>query len=192
MGLLHSARSVESLYEAYVPAVSSAEMATSLETLRLLDRLARMPEVKSILDLGSGISSAVFRRTGKRVVTYDDNEEWLRKTREFLEAQGLPTTGLHLWPPDEEGDVNHEEFDLVFHDLGDKKTREETLLTAINAGKMTILDDMHSSRLLAIVSAVVEVTPELRLLDLREITLDAFGRYAMGVAWQDSTSIPAA
>lgn len=57
--------------------------------LRVLGKL----ELRSILELGSGFSTAVFNYYGERhdvpVVSFEDNPNWIAATRAALEAAGL-------------------------------------------------------------------------------------------------------
>lgn len=132
----------DELYDAYVPAIGSPEMTISRQMARLLDRVARQQDVKFILDLGSGLSSAIFRNIPQRVViTYDTSQLWLDRTKQFLMDRKLPHDDLYLL---HDADVPSDKYDLVFHDLGDMLVRKQTLPFAVNsAGKYLILDDLH-------------------------------------------------
>lgn len=91
---------LDPVYERYVAVVSERRFAASLETSAFLWHLCRATEATSILDLGSGFTSYVFRRYKDesshpvRVVSVDHDVEWLDRTRRFLLDEGASSDGL--------------------------------------------------------------------------------------------------
>ena len=175
-------RELEPMYRDYL-GVSSEEMAISLQTAAFLAALCEHLTPDSIIDLGSGFSSAVVRRFAATcagdvpVVSVDDSPEWLEATARFLRAHQLPDNDLVTWaevlasPPTP--------AQLVVHDLGPMALRAQALgdvsrLTA--PGGITVFDDMHHYGDLVRARA-----PELgyeAVLSARTYTLDLLTRYA--------------
>jgi predicted O-methyltransferase YrrM len=140
-------------WQAYVQAISPDWMAASVEVCALLLALARLRRPSRILDLGSGFSSYAMRTyalgTGGqcRVVSVDDDADWLEKTRRALQARGVPADDLYTWESFRA--ARHEPFGLVFHDLGDMAVRAATLpaaLALVAANGVIVLDDMHKDK----------------------------------------------
>jgi predicted O-methyltransferase YrrM len=75
----------------------------------------------SILELGSGRSTAWFARRAGRVVSLEDNEFWQERTRERLAETGIDNVDLRLNPveafPREVGSLPDDSFDLVVIDF---------------------------------------------------------------------------
>lgn len=170
------------VYDDYVRNVSDAEWSVSLQTATYLFHLCRATSPARLLDTGSGFSSYVFRLYATEaesvtVVSADDDEEWLDRTRVFLRQRGLSTDGLVAWPPD---DLAAGRFDLVFHDLAYSSVRVDTLPLVLRAvrrgGGIVVLDDAHhyGERIFADGRAA-----GLDLYSLRVRTVDGFGRYAV-------------
>ncbi len=168
------------LYDRYVTTVSPPNMAASWETLEWLWQTAMAIRPRSILDLGSGVSSAVLRSLprGPAVWTVDDDPNWLDRTFHFLSANRLNTSRMYPlqafeshWP--------RGEFDLVFYDLGSIRTRVERLAWAaarVAPSGAIILDDMHFPE---VATAVAQCLSEYRwqVVPIFE-TIDSYGRFA--------------
>lgn len=163
-------------YERYVSEVSVKSMAASFEMCRFLATVCDLLSPRSILDLGSGISSFIFRHYDTRVVSVDDDPEWLTKTEMFLKSENGRTDGfMHLDDFDWSG-----QFDLVFHDLGRRPLRDETLPDALRCTRpegILVLDDVHSWGYRQTVRRVVSAPS----FSLRRWTLDEFGRFGMAI-----------
>jgi SAM-dependent methyltransferase len=75
----------------------------------------------SILELGSGRSTAWFARRAGRVISLEDNEFWHGQTRERLEREGLVNVDLRLRQvedfPSEVASLPERAFDLVVVDF---------------------------------------------------------------------------
>jgi predicted O-methyltransferase YrrM len=111
---------------------------------------ARRPH--TILDLGSGFSSYVFRSyahgadefPGPVTHSVDRSAEWLDETRRFLRHQDRDCH--NLWTCDEFIKHDRPPFDLVLQDMGDLGTRRRMLpqvLDMCRPGGMLVIDDMH-------------------------------------------------
>jgi hypothetical protein len=136
------------------------------------------------LDLGSGFSSFAFRFYARMadhpclVHTVDDDEAWLNRTRGFLSHEGLAPQGLFPWSQFENG--GHSDYTLVLHDLGRMPRRMATVEFAVSrlapSGTL-VLDDMHKPHYAPAAEAAC-ARAGLRVVALRELTLDRFGRFA--------------
>jgi hypothetical protein len=169
-------------HEEYLASVSRADMAVSLELAAFLSALCDWLRPRKIADLGSGYSSFVFRSYAARagdceVWSVDDDGDWLRRTRDWLEAQSLATGNLLLWddfvrePP--------RGVDLVLHDLGHMALRARVLDEVLrrNENAIVVLDDMHKTDYGSFARGRLKGSP-WRCLSLRAFTLDGLGRYS--------------
>jgi predicted O-methyltransferase YrrM len=92
----HDLDRIVDLWRTYVTSISAHDMAASPGTVAYLYRLCDHLQPARILDLGSGLSSAIFRKWVNdrdrdcEIVSVDDNEEWIGRTRDFLRFVGLP------------------------------------------------------------------------------------------------------
>lgn len=139
-------------YRAYTATVSPDPIAISLELAVFLYVVCEATSPNTMLDLGSGFSSYVFRSYAKSThkfpapVTYsvDDSTEWLDETRRFLQHHDCDCHNLWTW--DEFVKHDRPSFDLVLQDLGDLGTRRRMLTRVLDmcgpAG-MLVIDDMH-------------------------------------------------
>jgi predicted O-methyltransferase YrrM len=176
---------LKSCYEDYVAQVSTPDMAISLKTSYLLYFICLWSRSKAVLDLGSGFSSFVFRKYAASsdmdvcIYTVDDNVEWLKKTRCFIDERNLPNKNIITWEEFKEKDFkNH--FDFIFHDLGNMNMRANTLNCIINCARyrgIIILDDMHKSSFKKTAKKIVN-DKGLKIFSLRKFTLDKFNRYS--------------
>lgn len=178
------AKELKPSYDQYIGNVSSPVMAMSHQLGTFLLSLCDVLKPQTVLDLGSGFSSFVFRTYAARadndvtVTSVDDSPQWLRRTQEFLEASGLPSDRLLSW---ESFNVKgHGTFDLVFHDLGSTKIRAETLPAVLDMAAqpgLVILDDIHKGAYERVARQVVGQRG-WPVFPLRSHTLDQFGRYS--------------
>lgn len=170
----------------YVSNISSPIAAVSRELSLFLSHALDVLQPESVLDLGSGFSSLIFRTYLKnqpsrniRIVSCDDNEHWLAKTADFLESRGLSTEDLLLYGDFEER-CGHMRFDLILHDLGNPETRIRTLpavMKATHNGSMVVFDDVHKITIRETLANRLKER-SFTFYDLKEITLDEYGRYS--------------
>ena len=112
-------------YRAYTATISPDPIAISLELAVFLYVICEATNPSTLLDLGSGFSSYVFRSYAKSKdkfsapVTYsvDDSTEWLDETRRFLQHHDCDCHNLWTW--DEFVKHDRPSFDLVLQDMGD-------------------------------------------------------------------------
>ena len=103
-----------------------------------------------MLELGSGRSTVWFARRAGRVISFEDNEYWLPRTRERLDEAGLPNVDLRLRAvedfPGEVAALTDDSFDLVVVDFleAPSVTRIDALSPAmkkVRPGGHLLLDD---------------------------------------------------
>lgn len=188
-------KEITDIYNLYVPRISAKGHAGSLELGLYCYRLAELLKPKSVADLGSGFTSAVFRLYQKYnpetvVKSVDDSAEWLEKTRTFLAGQKLSTENLLLWDTFQN---TEETFDIVLYDLGRINTRIDNVnkpykLVAKWNG-LLILDDAHFDKefseklnikapFLGDVITRSIIDNDFSSVTPKNETIDGFGRYA--------------
>jgi len=165
-------------YELYINTHSGAEgMAISLECAALIWVMCDLLKPTNILDLGSGYSSYVFRTWAQDrsipVTSIDTDAEYLALTQKFCGT----LSGFKLW---EEFLVElPQKFDFVLYDLGRMDVRYDNCTLAfdfLTYGGAIIIDDMHK---LALAEKIEKIVDEQKMitLDVKEASLDKFGRY---------------
>jgi predicted O-methyltransferase YrrM len=171
-----AAEDLEDPYEEYVNEVSSRDMAVSIETASFLLALCRTRAPHTILDLGSGFSTYTFARYGGAVVhSFDDDSEWLERTRTFLAHHDVSVEQLSLFD-----DAFHGQYDLVFHDMGLVPVRIATLPAAMDAtapGGILVLDDLHKRTYRQVVYDAIRKRGGT-FLSGRAVTSDSYKRWA--------------
>jgi predicted O-methyltransferase YrrM len=104
----------------------------------------------SVLELGSGRSTAWYARRAGRVLSLEDNEFWAAETRERLAAAGLSNVELRWRPvedfPSEVAALPDAAFDLVVMDFleAPEVTRVDALkpaLKKVRPAGLLLLDD---------------------------------------------------
>jgi predicted O-methyltransferase YrrM len=187
---------IHRIWRSYVHGVSAHDMAASPGTVAYLYRLCDYMQPQRILDLGSGLSSAVFRKWATErnadcvIDTLDDNAEWLGKTADFLDHNELPTDGLSMydaWLPQVDA------YDIVFHDFAGGAIRNElaeVAAKAVRPGGAIVFDDAHfEEHILAFER--VSATNGISLYSLAKWTYDAIGRYSLlGFKDKEPTAVP--
>ncbi len=188
---------LEPRYKEYIKNVIDARITISLETATFLQVFCEGFRPRSVLDLGSGFSSFVFRSYAERqgnveVVSVDDHPEWLKKTRAYLQECGVSDANLHLWSDFSSGKKGH--FDLVFHDLGNLQTRRDALPFVIDSAfprkGVVVLDDIHKTGYWLYFNQIVPRYFDYRFLSGKPFTLDKFGRFAGLIVDVDRNKIP--
>jgi len=179
---------LQKYYDDYTTNVSTSDMAISLEMATFLNFVISTRKPSSILDLGSGFSSFVFRKfsdTQTKIYSVDDNQEWLNKTKDYLTVNEIRNDKLFTW--DEfKGESLDFKFDLIFHDLGNMKTRQKALddvLSFFNESGVIIFDDIHKIDYYRAVEDF-NLKNNLFFKSVQYLTLDGFGRYA-GIAYKN-------
>lgn len=179
---------IENEYIRYVTTISSPDMATSFEQCSLLVYFLRNFEIKSILDTGSGISSYFIRRELKNknfnVTTFETNEMWLQKTKNYLNENNLNSENIFYWN-DVKNNYILSGYDFIYHDLGCIEERIEYLPNIVSrlseTGKI-MLDDLHfnvkpSCNLREVVYNFFRAD-NWEEQDIKNESIDSYGRYA--------------
>lgn len=172
-------------YIYYKTNISIGNSAASIETAALLDLFARNTGATRILDLGSGFSSYVLRKYQKDcpnevdVWSVDSDQMWLEKTKEYLHQNELNTNNMFHW--DQFVKQFNGKFDLVFLDMRPISARVEwieRLHNALNINGLLIVDDVHKDHLMTPILSIYSGRFD-QLVNLKNITLDSLGRYAL-------------
>ncbi len=172
------------VYEHYVRDVSSPDMAASLELATFLYGLCKANSYTRLLDLGSGFSSYVFRlyareTSGVEVISVDDDAQWLKKTKDFLDAHDLDTRGMMTI--EQFVSQNQDGFDCILHDLNFVEERikyVQRLLPMVRPGGLMVLDDVHKPDYMLGTLEILSFAPG-KIYSLSPATLDRYGRYSM-------------
>ncbi len=172
-------------YQRYVNEVSSPVAAISLELSCFLLYLCRKHHPTTILDLGSGFSSFVFRRYQQEstqpctVYSCDDNPFWLEKTSVYLESNQLSNQHLYDWDSFRE-EFPHLESDLILFDLSSPTRRVGVLPLITNyltPRTLLCVDDVHKALVRDATEQLIRAAG-LRYADLSPCSLDQFGRFS--------------
>ncbi|HET6148902.1 MAG TPA: hypothetical protein VFH68_15300 [Polyangia bacterium] len=174
-------------YAEYTSTVSPDPIVISLALATFLAVVCDQLRPSSILDLGSGFSSYVFRAYAAGghaapaavvVQSVDQSRPWLDKTRAFLDRQHVDSGGLSTW--DDFVSRARPTFDLILQDFSTLDVRLEILGMVVEAcrpGGIIIIDDMHVPRYRRAV---------MRELDRRALSyfsLRAFTRHRLRYAY---------
>tara|TARA_R110000868_G_scaffold82598_1_gene233166 strand:- start:1844 stop:2929 length:1086 start_codon:yes stop_codon:yes gene_type:complete len=170
------------MWKVYVETVSNLSMAGSLQTCAYLAWLVATRKPARILDLGSGISSAVLRLSGAEVVSVDDDEGWMDRTRAFLSEWEIDDSNLIALDDLEAFDAGQPgRYGLVFHDLGGGETRNrltDYAFQMVADDGVIVLDDAHHPSHLAAYAAAAEAHG-FTLYSLADRTEDAIMRHSV-------------
>jgi predicted O-methyltransferase YrrM len=172
-------------YQRYVEEVSDPVAAVSLELSCVLLHLCRLLHPGTILDLGSGFSSYLFRRYQQEsngsctVYSCDDNPYWLDKTDAYLRSHQLSTEHLYEW------DSFVERFpelgaDLILFDLSSPARRVKVmpaLTRYLTSSTLLCVDDVHKPPVRAATEQLIR-SARLRYADLTPWSLDQYGRFS--------------
>jgi predicted O-methyltransferase YrrM len=166
------------VYEKYIESgISTKGMAASLEALEYIVQHCKDNSPKSILDLGSGISSACLakQKFDAKLVTCDDSSEWLEQTKKFFTSSRIKKHDMHVWS-DFKGS-NQEKFDFIFYDLGRIPVRLENMrdvFEMVSTDGYIFVDDVHKGPVRELSEQLAEV---LNFELVGQCDKDEFGRY---------------
>jgi len=172
-------------YKVYTKKVSTKVMAISYELAQFMWNYINDNNCKKILDLGSGFSSVVFRYYKQdnekiQVVSVDTSQEWLDKTKQYLNKLNLNTDNLYTF--DEFKQMKKYKYDFILYDLGNMITRAENLDLVLSYKKkngVIIVDDVHKEVYRNKVHNFC-ASHNLQYTPLKE-TIDVYGRYSVMV-----------
>jgi predicted O-methyltransferase YrrM len=172
-------------YDHYTRNVSDQIFAISLRLATAMLVLCDLLKPARLLDTGSGFSSYALRlwatRNGSEVTSVDHDPEWLRRTKEYLEASSLPVSNLLTW--DAFAKDVHDPFDFILHDIGpgieDRRAKLAPVLVHADRSGLVVLDDMHLSTRYERHARRALSDRGFDIYSLRRWhTLDQFGRFA--------------
>ncbi|MGN6510197.1 MAG: hypothetical protein ACTHLD_12130 [Chitinophaga sp.] len=148
---------------------SQKPMAASIQSLEYCEAVIDYAGLSSILDAGSGLSSAFFHSRYGNVVTVDDDQYWAGRTRQFLLSEfGRDVTIGQI------GELQDARFDFVFYDYGNIETRIFYFKKALSACRRCMyVDDMH----VGYYRDYVMTKARNYSIELVDASKDEFGRY---------------
>lgn len=149
---------------------SQTAMAASLPSLEYCMKLINTMKLKKILDLGSGVSTLIFRSRYDDVTSVDTQHQWSVKTEEIikdlLKEDIAITVGINS--------KVDESFDFVFYDYGNLEDRIYNFPKILEMdAKYIYLDDIHILPYRYYVESKIK---RHRLIFLPE-TIDEHGRF---------------
>lgn len=174
---------MKELYQEYIESVSTKEMAASYEVLQFVAEHCISNDPARILDLGSGISSAVLSsllETSGSITTCDDDRDWLRNTVEFMQEHDLEGHEMVYW--DEFKTEPQEGYDFIFYDLGRIPVRlanMEYVFGLVNEGGCIFVDDTHKTQVRELCHSLVEKYGYEIVGESEKETLFPSGRYGI-------------
>ncbi len=173
-------------YEQYVREISRADMAASLELAAFMFTICKINQFTKLLDMGSGLSSFVFRfyakeTPGVKVYSVDDDAAWLEKTKDFLHQHQLDTQ--NMFTLDQFLKSSESEFDCILHDLNFVEVRinyVEQMIKITKSNGVIIFDDVHKPDYLFALLVKLKET-QSKVFTVKPITNDGYGRFALAV-----------
>ena len=169
----------EELRTAYLAMVTDPRYTVSMQLATYLTNLLATMKPARVLDIGSGLSSAILRASdATEKWSIEEDARWATVTRHFLEAQGLGTE--HIYSSIDE--LAGQQFQLVLLDAGHEVHRMQLLRRAVGLvapGGVLLVDDMHfpSLRRCCKVYAKLQGYGHTMLEELK----DEYGRYPLRV-----------
>lgn len=175
---------LQPIYKKYIEEISNANMAASLEVSAFMYTLCKINNYRKLLDLGSGLSSVVFRLYAREhpeveVYSVDDNERWLTKTKDYLRSNDFKNVNVSSLS--EFIELNESGFDFVFYDMNFVEVRINYigwLLGLVKKNGIIIVDDVHKRDYYFSLLEELKAEP-FDIFSLKQFTLDRFERYAL-------------
>lgn len=167
-------------YDDYTQHVSPDNMAISLRSVSYIVWLCEQVQARTVCDFGSGFTSyalRVYQEQAPRpvsVLSIDDDEDWLTKTKDYITSQGMIADGLRLW----DEDVPLIQSDLVVYDFAGGDVRERWMGYALeHTKKVCVFDDAnHDTHRMEMEKVSAELGFEF--YGVEPWTRDRFNRYA--------------
>lgn len=134
---------LETLWREYCETVKQPTWAISLQLTQYLEYKVQKEEIETVLDLGAGFSSVLFRRLGCETTTVETDEKWLDHAREFSKPR-VPQDGRWILREEDRFQLLqlNERFDLVLVD-SDDSVRVHDILESPRFSDLVIVDDCH-------------------------------------------------
>ena len=168
-------------YRDYTERVSPDNMAVSIRVAAYLMFLCKSRHALRVADFGSGFTSYILATYAAEtdeavtVTSVDDDEEWLKKTGEFLAERDLHTN-LTMWSDYQDAEIHH---DVACYDLGSGAVRDggmDLVVRRTRPGGVVLFDDANH---LGHRKTMREIAERYRfdLYGLQAETTDMYGRY---------------
>lgn len=158
----------EQYYEKF--GATQKAMAADMGGLKICQEIVLKNNLITILDCGSGLSTAFFNAIHDNVTTIDDDVFWARQTENFV----FSTSGKKI-SVKSINEVVNQKFDFIFYDFGDMETRIYYLKLMLHmAQKFIYLDDMHIGYYNLYLRSILDKRYKLEILDDK---VDEFGRF---------------
>lgn len=149
--------------------INQKKMAASIQSLECCKEIIEAKKVNTILDAGSGLSSAIFHSAYENVVTIDDDSFWASKTKAFILVELQKNIDISTI-----SSFSNQKFDFVFYDYGSMETRIYYFKQALAmCNRFFYIDDMHVTYYREYIQTKYS---QYRLVFLPE-TIDEYGRY---------------
>jgi len=179
-------KELEPYYRVYTQEVSNSSATISLRLAVFLITMCRIVKPKTILDLGSGFSSFVFRHFMKNdaleltVHSVDTSSYWLDKTRNFLLSYKLPASHLITWKAFLRQSTQKYDFVLCDISMGVRIQALPIILSFTGPSTVAIFDDIHIPLYSRRLKYWLQKSPH-NSYSLKFYTEDEFGRYSLAV-----------
>ena len=181
---------ISPIYSDYINNVSCESVATSLEQCAFLVYFLRTQNINKVLDTGSGISSFFIRYVQKNkyfeTTTFETDPRWLKNTEDYIKKYNLNYSNIFLWD-EVKSNTRFNQFDFVYHDMGNIETRIETLQNMIDRvcyNGFLMLDDAHfnvppTALYSNLIQNVFSDNNMWMSFDIKDISIDRYGRFAV-------------
>lgn len=168
----------------YISNFSVGTSAASLEVSAIIYSICEIIDCKNLVDFGSGYTSYVLRKYEKdqkknlSIYSIDSSVTWLDTTKNFIKKQNCPEKKLITWSEFENN--NSYDFDLAVIDIRPIQRRVQIIEKFLKINKkntVLIIDDLHKDHLKL---PILKLSEKYKFIiyDLKDLTLDNFGRYA--------------
>jgi len=176
---------IKKYYDKYVSEISTSGMAISLESSLTILSLLEYFKPKSILDLGSGFSSFLFRLYKKNaqyrvnIISVDHDIQWIQKSRIFLSYFKLDDENFILSDNFFQSKDKNKNFDFILNDFSSGSYRDKItrlIPNFTNSNSCMVFDDMQNYKHKKAVMRVI-MQNNYRYVDLKNYTFDFKNRY---------------
>ena len=196
--------SAKKLHSEYVSRVSDLKVAISWDSLLFV--LKQIHSFKgcspSVLDLGTGISSVLFRaykesfKPDAKIISVDTSAGWLLAASNYIIEKELPVNYLITWPNFLGIKFVEDYYDFILFDIADTSFNrihyiKPVFKRYIGPDTVLFLDDFHKAHLQrAFFRNLNDYFDNFELTVLKDETLDEFGRF-MAVVKSFESKTPA-
>jgi predicted O-methyltransferase YrrM len=172
----------------YKEKISTPKMSMFLKTAAFLYFLSKHISPQVIFDMGSGFSTIVFNAYASNhdceVYTTDTSDEWLLKTKKFIDDYCEITKVKYINWNNVFDLLKTIKSDLIFYDLyGKDGTREKIYKTLVSnqPKSLYLLDDMHRNDYVRELTKIDELNNRT-IYSLEDITIDETGKRFMAIS----------